>query len=278
MSVSGNGASAPGGVTAAADSARAPAASASGDTASAPGTSASPGAASAPGVPDTWTWVWNWTGACLNAPAAAPRAGWTWVWNWSCADDAAPAAASPTASGPSGHDVTPIGVSATPAVPVVDQSAGPAPLAGPASPRAASSAGGTAAGSPPLAPPPATGAVDAQRFSFSLLVVPNGAGRSLAPRARSAPPAARAAPVRERGRRDGAGGGGERHRPFGPDPTAPLMVGTAASSGGTAFFVLLTMALMAAVSLLDPAGLGTRVAAATWSGLERIVRRIDRPG
>jgi hypothetical protein len=56
------------------------------------------------------------------------------------------------------------------------------------------------------------------------------------------------------------------------------MVGTAASSGGTAFFVLLTMALMAAVSLLDPAGLGTRVAAATWGGLERIVRRIDRPG
>jgi hypothetical protein len=56
------------------------------------------------------------------------------------------------------------------------------------------------------------------------------------------------------------------------------MVGTAASGGGTAFFVLLTMALLAAVALLDPAGWSTRVATASRSGLDRIVRRIDRPG
>jgi hypothetical protein len=55
-------------------------------------------------------------------------------------------------------------------------------------------------------------------------------------------------------------------------------VGTAAGSGGTAFFVLLTMALLAAVSLFDPAGLSWRVATATRSVRDRIVRRIDRPG
>jgi hypothetical protein len=38
------------------------------------------------------------------------------------------------------------------------------------------------------------------------------------------------------------------------------------------------MALLAAVLLLDPAGLSTRVATASWGGLDRIVRRIDRPG
>jgi hypothetical protein len=38
------------------------------------------------------------------------------------------------------------------------------------------------------------------------------------------------------------------------------------------------MAVMAAVLLLDPAGWSTRVATASRIGLERIVRRIDRPG
>jgi hypothetical protein len=38
------------------------------------------------------------------------------------------------------------------------------------------------------------------------------------------------------------------------------------------------MALLAAVSLIDPAGLFMRVATASRSGLDRIVRRIDRPG
>jgi hypothetical protein len=38
------------------------------------------------------------------------------------------------------------------------------------------------------------------------------------------------------------------------------------------------MAVMAAVSLLDPAGWSMRVATAARTGLDRIVRRIDRPG
>jgi hypothetical protein len=38
------------------------------------------------------------------------------------------------------------------------------------------------------------------------------------------------------------------------------------------------MALLAVVSLLDPAGLSWRVAPATRSVKDRIVRRIDRPG
>ena len=91
------------------------------------------------------------------------------------------------------------------------------------------------------------------------------------------PPAARAKPVRERGRQGGAGGGGS-HNPFAPDPISPLTVSTAAGGGGSGFVLLLTMALMVAVSLLDPAGWSTRVAAASRSGLDRIVRRIDRPG
>jgi hypothetical protein len=90
-------------------------------------------------------------------------------------------------------------------------------------------------------------------------------------------PAARAKPLRERGRRGGAGGGGS-HNPFDPAPSSPLTVGTAASSGGTGFVLLLTMALLAAVSLADPAGLSWRVATATRSVRDRIVRRIDRPG
>jgi hypothetical protein len=38
------------------------------------------------------------------------------------------------------------------------------------------------------------------------------------------------------------------------------------------------MAMLAAVLLLDPAGLSVRVATATRSGRDRITRRIDRPG
>ena len=89
--------------------------------------------------------------------------------------------------------------------------------------------------------------------------------------------AARAKPVRERGRRGGAGRGGS-HSPFDPDPISPLTVSAAAGGGGPGFVLLLTMALMATVSLLDPAGWSMRVAAASRSGLDRIVRRIDRPG
>jgi hypothetical protein len=63
-----------------------------------------------------------------------------------------------------------------------------------------------------------------------------------------------------------------------PDPVAPLLAGSAAGGGGTGFVLLLTMALLAAVSLADPAGLSWRVATATRSVRDRIVRRIDRPG
>jgi hypothetical protein len=38
------------------------------------------------------------------------------------------------------------------------------------------------------------------------------------------------------------------------------------------------LAMLAAVSLLDPAGLGTRVAAVGRIGLRRIARRLERPG
>jgi hypothetical protein len=38
------------------------------------------------------------------------------------------------------------------------------------------------------------------------------------------------------------------------------------------------LATLAAVSLLDPAGLGTRVAAAGRAGLRRLARRLERPG
>jgi len=54
----------------------------------------------------------------------------------------------------------------------------------------------------------------------------------------------------------------------------------ASASGGssTGFALILLMALAAAVVLLDPAGLGGRVATAAVLGRDRIVRRIDRPG
>jgi hypothetical protein len=94
---------------------------------------------------------------------------------------------------------------------------------------------------------------------------------------RSASPAARANPVRERGRRGGADPGGPQ-TPFVPDPVVPLIAGSASGGGGTGFVLLLTMALLAAVSLADPAGLSWRVATATRSVRDRIVRRIDRPG
>jgi hypothetical protein len=149
----------------------------------------------------------------------------------------------------------------------------PSKATGSASP----STGGTRAGPPPPVSQPALGAVAATQLLFSP-ATPSGAPH-LAPRVRNASPAARANPVRERGRRGGAGGGGNGpQRPFGPDPTVPLIAGSVASGGGTGFFVLLTMALLAAVSLLGPAGLSWRVATATRSVKDRIVRRIDRPG
>ena len=68
--------------------------------------------------------------------------------------------------------------------------------------------------------PSAAGAVDATQLFFTA-PVPSGAPH-LAPRVRSASPAARAIPVRERGRRGGAGGPRTaiplRPRPHGPAP------------------------------------------------------------
>jgi hypothetical protein len=270
VAASPSGASAPGGVTVTAAGARTPAASATSDGASAPAANASPSGASAAGAPDTWTWVWNWTGACLTAPTSAPRAGWNWVWNWTCAADADPAAGTSSSPGVPGLDATPIAVPDSPAAPALDP---PLALAPAAHPRATSrSTGGTAAGPPP---PPATGAVDAAQL-FQSVPVPTGVAH-LAPRVRSASPAARANPVRERGRRGGADPSGPQS-PFAPEPVVPLIASSASGGGGTGFVLLLTMALLAAVSLADPAGLSWRVATATRSVRDRIVRRIDRPG
>jgi hypothetical protein len=264
------------GASAAADRASAPA-SASPGTASTPAATASPGAAGAPGVPDTWTWVWNWTGACANAPAAAPRAGWNWVWNWTCSDDPPAAVAMPPPSAPSGGDAP--GVYDVTAIAMVDVPATPAgaPIAAArARPsHARSSTGGTVSGSPPLARRPARGAVEAQQLFGSL--TPSGVTHPPAPRVHPSSPATRAKPMRERGRRGGADRRGS-HGPFDPDPISPLTVATSGGGGGTGFVLLLTLGLMAAVSLLDPAGWSTRVATAARSGLDRIVRRIDRPG
>jgi hypothetical protein len=65
--------------------------------------------------------------------------------------------------------------------------------------------------------------------------------------------------------------------PFAPDPTAPLLAGSGSGSP-TVFVLILMLATLAAVSLLDPAGLGTRVAAAGRAGRRRIARRLERPG
>jgi hypothetical protein len=112
--------------------------------------------------------------------------------------------------------------------------------------------------------------------SFFLPALPIGVARPSAPRAHAAPPVTRATPVRERDRRGGKGGG-NRPDPFAPDPTTPL-VASGSSAGSSGFVLLLLMALVAAVTLFDPAGLGQRVAAAVTSGVDRIARRIDRPG
>jgi hypothetical protein len=65
--------------------------------------------------------------------------------------------------------------------------------------------------------------------------------------------------------------------PFAPDPSAPLLAG-GGSGSATAFVLILMLAMLAAVSLLDPAGLGTRVAAAGRRRLQRLARRLERPG
>jgi hypothetical protein len=193
------------------------------------------------------------------------------VWNWTCAADADPAAGTGSSPGVPGLDATPIAVPDSPAWPAADT---PIALAPAAHPRAASSTGGTASGPPP-ARASAAGAVDAAQLFFSA-PAPSGVAH-LAPRVRLASPAARANPVRERGRRGGADPGGPQS-PFAPDPVVPLIAGSSAGGGGTGFVLLLTMALLAAVSLADPAGLSWRVATATRSVRDRIVRRIDRPG
>jgi hypothetical protein len=115
--------------------------------------------------------------------------------------------------------------------------------------------------------------------SGSLPLAPSSIGitRPVAPRAHVAPSAARATPVRERSRR-GAGSGGDRRDPFAPDPTSPPVLNGGSSGGSSGFVLILLMALAAAVTLTDPAGLGQRVAAAVAKGVDRIARRIDRPG
>jgi hypothetical protein len=125
--------------------------------------------------------------------------------------------------------------------------------------------------------PPPDGSLAPTRALASLLIPPTSIGTvRLTPRAHASSPAAHAIPARERGRRGGSGGGDPRS-PFGPDPTSPL-VATGASSGSSGFVLILLLALAAAVTLLDPAGLGQRVAAAAARGRDRIARRIDRPG
>jgi len=127
-------------------------------------------------------------------------------------------------------------------------------------------------------PPPAQGSPAITGAPASLFISPasSGAPSILPPRARASSPAAQVTPARERGRRGGTGGGDPRS-PFGPDPTSPL-VATGASGGSSGFVLILLLALAAAVTLLDPAGLSQRVAAAAAHGRDRIARRIDRPG
>jgi hypothetical protein len=130
-----------------------------------------------------------------------------------------------------------------------------------------------------LAGPPHFGSrVRGLTAALFLPSTPTGVTRPTAPRAHAAPPAARATPVRERGRRGGhSGGGDDRRGPLAPDPTTPVAA-TGASGGSSGFVLILLMALAAAVTLLDPAGLGMRVAAAASRGRDGTARRIDRPG
>jgi hypothetical protein len=169
-----------------------------------------------------------------------------------------------------------VAVSDTPAAPAADPllPSTPTQQAAPRSHRteaaSTASSGGTPAGRLVLA--------SATASSPSLFASPSpGVVPTTAPRAHAAPPAARATPVREHDRRGGKGGGGLPQTPFGPDPTSPLAA-TGASGGGSGFVLLLLMALAAAVTLTDPAGSGQRVAAAVVRGVDRIARRIDRPG
>jgi hypothetical protein len=52
----------------------------------------------------------------------------------------------------------------------------------------------------------------------------------------------------------------------------------AGGGAGTGFVLVLMLAALAAVPLLDPAGLSMRVAAAGGTRLRRIARRLERPG
>jgi hypothetical protein len=70
----------------------------------------------------------------------------------------------------------------------------------------------------------------------------------------------------------------DRRTPPPPDlPTSPASAG-GAGGGGSGLALLLVLGLLAAVTLLDPAGLGPRVAAAAGHGLDRATRRLERPG
>jgi hypothetical protein len=259
-----------------------PAASASSAGASTPAANASSDGASAAGIPDNWTWVWNWSGACTAAPTGAPRSGWTWVWNWTCDDGGQPGPASPPGSGQQDpQDGTPATVLDTPAAPA---DASPVAMGGPSLGTATAQRGGRDRSHGPGASGAAASQVlgataGAPLTSTQIDFTQIGVARP-APQARAASPAAQATPARERGRRGGLGTGGGKlpASPFDPDPTTPLAAGTASSGGGTGFVLLLVIALLGAVSLADPAGLTTRVATAIHRGLVGGDRRIDRPG
>jgi hypothetical protein len=281
VSVSTDSVSAPG-VSVAPTHVSTPAASAANDAVTTPAATADRSGASTPAAssddatsaPDAWTWVWNWTGACVDAPKVSTRSGWSWVWNWSCSDDSAPGPAGTPGGGPSPTTGAPATVADVPAAPAADPPLLATPNPHQAVPRSARhAASGAAAEATPLVYGPRAGVPTASLF---LPATPIGGIRSSAPRTHAAPPVARATPVRERDRRGGSGGG--HHRiPFAPDPTSPL-VATGASSGSPGFVLILLMALAAAVQLLDPAGLSQRVAAAVARGRDRSARRIDRPG
>jgi hypothetical protein len=94
-----------------------------------------------------------------------------------------------------------------------------------------------------------------------------------------APPRAATHPVRAHDRPHGSRRApDDRRTPPPPDlPTSPVSAG-GVGGGGSGLALLLVLGLLAAVTLLDPAGLGPRVAAAAGHGLDRMARRLERPG
>ncbi len=294
VSVSDKGASVLDVVSATEDTARTPAAGASSNGASTPAASASSAGASTPaanasadgasaaGLPDNWTWVWNWSGACTSAPTGAPRSGWTWIWNWTCDDGGQSGPASPPGSGHQDpKDGTPATVLDTPATPADGSPvAMGAPSLGAATPHRGGRHGSHGSGRAAAPASQVLGATAGAPLTATLIDFTQIGVARHTPQARTASPAAHATPARERGRRGGIGTGGGKApaSPFDPDPTTPLVAGSSASGGGSGFVLLLVIALLGAVSLLDPAGLSTRVATAALHGRDRGHRRIDRPG